>query len=300
MAFKKAKQSTGGAALAAPVLDAGSYHSRLVHIIDLGLQPGSPQYPDPKPRLKFTFELMDEFCFEKAEDDTYNEEEPLMDKPRFFHYECTYNPDGYMGENSNIYPLMQVLSPSFLKTGNMEEELGDLLGRPVNVVLSKYIKAGGKRKGQEDNKVTGITSMKKKEFLTLKVMKENGAPANLELVNEAYFFDLDEPNLDVFNKLNKGNQYCDQDKILASSAYRGSKLAILRGDTEAPAPANTGPSAAEIAAKEAALDAEQEEGLEQAALAATEEDEARLDALNADKAQGNKVDASTEADDDIF
>lgn len=239
MAFKRAKQSTGGASLAAPILDAGSYHARLVHIIDLGLQPGSPSYPDPKTKLKFTFELMDEFCFEKADDDSYNEDAPLMDKPRFFHYEVTYNSDGYMGENSNIYPLMQVLSPSFLKTGNMEEELGDLLGRPVNVVLSRYIKAGGKRKGQEDNKVTGITSMKKKEFQTLKVMKENGSPANLELVNEAYFFDLDEPNLDTFNKLNKGNQYCDQDKILASSAYAGSKLAILRGDMQAATPTPT-------------------------------------------------------------
>lgn len=229
MAFKKAKQSTGGASLAAPLLDAGSYHARLVHIIDLGLQPGSPQYPDPKHKLKFTFELMDEFCFEKGEDDSYDEDAPLLDKPRFFHYECTYNPDGYMGENSNIYPVMQVLSPSFLKSGNMEEELGDLLGRPVNVVLSRYIKASGKRKGQEDNKVTGITSMKKKEFQTLKVMKENGSPANLELVNEPHFFDLDNPTLEGFNKLTKGNQYCDQDKILASTAFAGSPLCLLLG-----------------------------------------------------------------------
>ena len=294
MAFKKAKQSTGGAALAAPVLDAGSYHARLVHIIDLGLQPGSPTYPDPKDKLKFTFELMDEFCFEKAEDGSYDEDTPLLDKPRFFHYECTYNPDGYMGENSNIYPLMQTLSPSFLKNGNMEEELGDLLGRPVNVVLSKYVKNSGKRKGQEDNKVTGITSMKKKEFQTLKVMKENGAPANLQLVNESYFFDLDEPTLEVFNKLNKGNIYCDQDKILASSAYRGSKLAILRGDTSEPnePAAKAGPTPAEIKAKQDALDKEQEEGLE---AAQKSEAEANLKLQEAKKAE-----PASEEDDDIF
>ncbi len=293
MAFKRAKQSTGGAALAAPVLDAGSYHARLVHIIDLGLQPGSPSYPDPKPRLKFTFELMDEFCFEKAEDDTYDEDAPLLDKPRFFHYECTYNRDGYMGENSNIYPVMQTLSPSFLKNGNMEEELGDLLGRPVNVVLSKYIKSGGKRKGQEDNKVTGIAPMKKKEFLTLKVMKENGSPANLELVNEAYFFDLDEPTVEVFNKLTKGNQYCDQDKIKASSEYAGSKLAILLGDMSEPAKQNEASTGtptqeemdAEIAQQEADLDA----------LGNAEAEEA-LAAQQAKAAEPTTEDA----DDDIF
>jgi hypothetical protein len=293
MAFKRAKQSTGGASLAAPVLDAGSYHSRLVHIIDLGLQPGSPQYPDPKTKLKFTFELMDEFCYEKAEDDSYNEDAPMLDKPRFFHYECTYNADGYMGENSNIYPLMQVLSPSFLKSGNMEEELGDLLGRPVNVVLSKYVKVSGKRKGQEDNKVTGITSMKKKEFLTLKVMKENGAAANLELVNESYFFDLDEPTLETFNKLNKGNIYCDQDKILSSPAYAGSKLALLRGDQQAvPVAADVAKvAAAKEKAEGDALDAEQN-----AALEASQNSEAEANL----KAQETKPATTADDDEDIF
>jgi hypothetical protein len=221
---------------------------------------------------------MDEFCFEKADDGSYDLDLPLLDKPRFFHYECTYNPDGYMGENSNIYPLMQVLCPSFLKTGSMEEELGDLLARPVNVVLSKYMKASGKRKGQEDNKVTGITSMKKKEFLTLKVMKENGTPANLQLCNDPYFFDLDEPDLEVFNKLNKGNIYCDQDKILASSAFPGSKLAILLGspvqDTSAADKAAADKLDAEQnAALEESLSNEAEAGLKAQAVAKPAEEE---------------------------
>ena len=269
MAFKRAKQSTSGAALAAPVLDAGSYHARLVQIIDLGLQPGSERYPDPKPRLKFTFECMDEFCYEKAEDGTFDEENPLLEKPRFFHYECTYNPDGYMGENSNIYPVMQVLSPSFLKTGNMDEDLSELLGRPVNIVLSKYVKVGGKRKGQEDNKVSGITNMKKKEFLTLKVMRDQGSPANLQLVNEPFFFDLDDPDLETFNKLNKGNQYCDQDKILASTQFPGSKLALLLGE-EAPEdkPDSNSKAQADVDETEAELASAVEREAEEAAAAA--------------------------------
>ena len=262
MAFKKARQSTGGASLAAPALDAGIYPARLVQIIDLGLQAGSREYPEPKYRMKFTFECMDEFCYEVKEDGSFDEDTPLLDKPRFFHREVTYNPDGYMGENSNIFPMMQVLSPSFSKTGSMEEELGELLGRPVNILLKKYITTGGKNKGKEANSITGITPMKKKEFQTLQVMKESGnGVANLQLVNTPFFFDLDEPTLEGFNKLTKGNQYCDQDKILASTAYAGSKLAILRGDSVEEVPNKT------------FLDDEQEAGIDEAMA---EEAEAQL------------------------
>ena len=53
------------------------------------------------------------------------------------------------------------------------------------------------------------------------------------LVNTPFFFDLGEPDLAVWKKLFKGNQYAHQDRIMASPSFQGSKLQKLLG-IEAP------------------------------------------------------------------
>jgi len=260
MAIAKARKATGtGEPMVAPTLEAGSYYARVVSIVDLGLQPGSRMYPEPKHKLKFVFECMDEFMYKKEDDGSYDEEAPLIDKPRWFSYEVTYSPDGYVGTKANLYPLLQILSPSFKATEVMEEDYSDLIGRPICIILSTYVKSKGKRKGEEDNKITGFSAMTKKQFMALKAMKEQGVAANLELVGEGLYFDWD-CGLDAWNRLNKGNQYADQDRIRASTMFPGSALESVVGVQAQAAPVeeaeeeSVSPEA--LAEQEAKLEAE--------------------------------------------
>lgn len=206
MAFKKAvKAGESKKYGATPLLDAGTYDARILSIVDLGMQPGSPQYPEPKPKLEFRFELLDEFMVDEA---------GAIDEsaPRVFNYEVTYNEDGYMDEKANIYKLIAAIPSGF------ELELSEMVGLPVTVMIQKYMKKSGKNAGKEDNKVTSVLPMKAKNIAV-------AGP----LINKPLFFDLGEPDLAVWGKLYKGNQYAHQDRIMASSSFNGSLLQKLLG-----------------------------------------------------------------------
>lgn len=210
MAFKKAvkageKKKYGNT----PLLDAGTYDARILSIVDLGLQPGSPQYPEPKLKLEFRFELLDEFMV--SEDGSVDEK-----SPRVFSYEVTYNEDGYMDEKANIYKLISAIPDGFTL------DLHEMIGAPVTVMVQRYKKQSGKNAGKEDNKVTSVLPMKAKNISV-------AGP----LVNTPFFFDLGEPDLAVWKKLFKGNPYAHQDRIMASESFPGSKLQKLLG-IEAP------------------------------------------------------------------
>ena len=102
MAFKKAvkageKKKYGNT----PLLDAGTYDARVLSIVDLGMQPGSPQYPEPKLKLEFRFELLDEFMV--SEDGSVDEK-----APRVFSFEVTYNEDGRVIERIWLVRLLIV------------------------------------------------------------------------------------------------------------------------------------------------------------------------------------------------
>ena len=210
MAFKKAvkageKKKYGNT----PLLDAGTYDARVLSIVDLGMQPGSPQYPEPKLKLEFRFELLDEFMV--SEDGSVDEK-----APRVFSFEVTYNEDGYMDEKANIYKLISAIPDGFTL------DLNEMIGAPVTVMIQKYKKQSGKNAGKEDNKITSVLPMKAKNISV-------AGP----LVNTPFFFDLGEPDLAVWKKLFKGNQYAHQDRIMASPSFQGSKLQKLLG-IEAP------------------------------------------------------------------
>lgn len=210
MAFKQAVKAEDVTKKGnAPVLDAGVYPARILSIIDLATQPGSPQYPDPKLKLEFRMECLDEFMVDDAG-------EPIADKPRTFNYEVSYNADGYMHEKSSIYKLLAAIPNGFTLS------LCDMVGAPVSLMLTKYVKKSGKNAGKDDNKIASVLPMKAKDI-------PNAAP----LVGKPLFFDFSEPDLEVFNKLFKGNQYAAQDRIKASTDFPGSLLAKLLG--EAPA-----------------------------------------------------------------
>ena len=63
MAFAKPVKAGDKVKSTAPLLDEGVYPARILSIVDLGMQPGSPQYPEEKLKLEFRFELLDEFNF---------------------------------------------------------------------------------------------------------------------------------------------------------------------------------------------------------------------------------------------
>lgn len=221
MAFNKPVKAGEKKNTTAPLLDAGVYPARILSIVDLGMQPGSPQFPEPKLKLEFRFELLDEFMLDE-------EGNVLKDKPRVFSYEVTYNEDGYMNEKANIYKLIAAIPNGF------EKELSEFIGQPVTVMIQKYVKKSGKNAGKEDNKVASVLTMKAKDI--------DSAPA---LVNKPLFFDMGNPDLETWNRLYSGNPYAQRDRIMASTSFQGSKIqALLGGEAVVSEPTQVGTTVA--------------------------------------------------------
>ncbi|MBG6242968.1 MAG: hypothetical protein EKE20_14620 [Candidatus Symbiopectobacterium sp. Dall1.0] len=235
MAFAVATKTSANVASAAPLLDAGGYNARIVQIIDLGLQPGSAQYPEPVYKILMKFECLDEFMCEvnedgsiktvKNEDGDY-ENIPIVNKPRWFDFEFTYNPDGFMGERSHIYKLMQAVdafevAPSDDFPGHPAKQLPELIGEPLVINLIHHMAKTGKNAGKKVNKISSFAAMKGKD-------KKVAPP----LVNDSLFFDMDNPDVTAFNKLPKGNPYCPQERIKSGMEFHKSKLAALLNGVE--------------------------------------------------------------------
>lgn len=197
---KKIK-NTGGTSF--EPLDPGAYPARLIHIIDLGLQAQRPykgQEKDPKYSVSFTYELLDEFQL----DEDGNEQE---DKPRFiFETMPIY---GLGAENAKSTKRYYALDPEETHEGVFSE----LAGLPCLLTLTKTAS-----KGKFYNNVDQISSMRPKEA-------KNAAPAVTDLV----VFDLDDPDVDVFNT------FPDYIKglIKGNLEFEGSPLAkLLDGATD--------------------------------------------------------------------
>lgn len=238
--MKTATTASNKTPAAAPLLEAGGYPARVVRIIDLGKQPGSVKFPEPQYKMLVTFELLDEYMKETLEDGTPvmvqdPDEEPgvmmhknLEDKPRWFDFEFSYNPDGFMGDNSHIYKFMKAVdalevSPNLELgiQGHPAKELKDLLTEPLVVGLTTYTRQGGKNQGKPANKVSTFSPMKSKE-------KKEARP----LINPTVFFDLGEPDLAVFSKLPGGDsEWAIKNRILANLEYNGSALQLALGGT---------------------------------------------------------------------
>lgn len=238
--FDAPTKDSGKAPSKAPLLEAGGYPARLVRLIDLGKQPGSTQFPEPAYKLRATFELLDEYMQEVDEagnlikvQDPDGEPGELIgvnieDKPRWFDFDFSYNPDGFMGDRSHIYKFMVAVDAFEVKpnpeadiVGHPAKPLKELLSEPLIVNLSQYVKQSGKRKGEVDNKITTFAPMKSKE-------KREAKP----LVNPTLFFNLSEPDLEVFNKLPGGDsEYVVKNIILKNLDFNGSALQAALGQT---------------------------------------------------------------------
>ena len=192
--FNQATESSNGGnsqKMEAPLLTAGGYPARLREIVDLGLQPGSRDYPEPQLKMSLVFECLDEFMRDE-------EGKELLNEPRVFDYEISYNSDGYMSERSNIFKVMQAL-------GGFAKPLQDLVGTPCTIsLIQKSTKADASKKY---NKVTGVTAMREKDA-------EKAEP----LKGETFFFSLDSSaTKEMFEKTSKrGGDYSQQTKIKTS------------------------------------------------------------------------------------
>lgn len=206
MSLNANKVQSKGPSSTQPNLEDGSYPARVVQILDLGLQPQTAFEGKEKPpayHINITYELLDEFCV----DEDGNEQ---TDKPR------------WVGETMPMHSLKAERAKSTLRYKALdpnEDYDGDftqLLGTPCIVTL-----VNNKRKDKVYTNVASVSAMRPKDA--------SKAP---ELVNEACFFDLDDPDMGVFNKLPAWLQ----DKIKGNLEFEGSALQNALSTTSEPKP----------------------------------------------------------------
>lgn len=216
MALNAAKiQSTGGGdRVEQDNLEPGVYKARIVQIIDFGVQPQRAFQGKEKPpaqEIGITYELLDEFMKDEDGND-------LEDKPR------------WISENFPLHSLKADMAKSTKRYKALDptEEFGgnwpDLIEYPCMVTI---INNPGKEGKVYDN-VGNVSAMRPRDAAN--------AP---ELVNEAKVFDLDAPDMEVFNKLPKWIQ----DKIKGNLGFKSSPLekALAGGAQEAEKPAKAAP-----------------------------------------------------------
>ena len=184
----------------------GVYPSRLVQVIDLGLQPQRAyKGEDKKPahEVHFTFELCDTFMVDKDGND-------IEDKPRWASTSLPLYP--LFADRAKSTKLANAIDPDQKLQGNF----GEMLGMPLNVEISTD------HKGDKTYvNILGFTKMREKDAAKLE-----------ELKNPTKVFDLDNPDVEVFNSLPDWLQK----KIKGNLGYAHSKLSALLGDEGAGKP----------------------------------------------------------------
>lgn len=193
--------SGNGSRTRQPVLEAGGYPGRLVQVISLGLQPQSfnGEEKEPKYQLFTAYELCDEYCVDEDGEPT--------DRPRIVSEDFPLN--GLYSDKAKSTKRYDILDPGRAANGDWAL----LIGRPcsVNLVVTQ---GKGKNAGKEFNNIASTSMLRAKE-----------ASALPELVNKPIIFDLDDPDVDVFNSLPNFLQ----DRIKSNLEYNGSKLQALLG-----------------------------------------------------------------------
>lgn len=186
-----------------PTLEPGTYPGRFVGLIDLGLQPQRPYDGKPRPpshQIQLTYELVDVFMLD--EDD-----KELEDKPR------------WISETINFNALTADLATSTKRYKAFDPELaceGDftrVLGTPVNITIAVDQDKKDKEKFYEN--VSSVTPMRQRDIDKCPPLK-----------NDVRVFDLDSPDMKVFEQLPKWIQ----DKLTSNLNFNGSALeAALAG-----------------------------------------------------------------------
>ena len=178
-------------------IDPGSYPGRLVQVIDLGLQPQKFENEEkpPKNEIMTTYELADEFMKDEEGND-------IEDKPRWVSETFTLN--SLNSDRAKSTARYYALDPE----AKYEGDWSQLLETPASITIIN--KAGsGKNKDKVYNNIATVSAMRPKD-----------ASRMPELKNPAKFFDMDNPDVDLFLSLPDFIQA----KIRSGLEFEGSKL----------------------------------------------------------------------------
>lgn len=204
-------------------LDPGTYPIRLVQVISMGLQKQREfkgEAKDPAYDLYLTYEFLDEFM----KDEEGNE---IKDKPRWLSERIPFHSlESDLAKSTKRY---YALDPE----GKFDGDWSKLAGTPGMLTITK---SKPKEGGKVYNNVAGLSGMREKDAAK--------AP---KLVNPPKVFDLDDPDMEVFQSLPQWLQ----DAIKENLEYEGSALekavqalppSAKGGDTGGPKKATQKPS----------------------------------------------------------
>lgn len=185
-------------------LEPGSYPARVARVYGLGThsQTYQGEVKAPKDMIYVVYELVDAFMH----DEQGNE---LEDKPRWIMEKFPLNPLDSDRAKSTMRYL--AIDPQQKLGGDWSQ----VIGMPVSVTVVNN--AVGDR--IFDN-VGGCTAMRPRDIAKVP-----------DLVNEGFFFDPSEPNIEYFNKIPK----FIQDEIRKAISFPGSELERMLNGAPAPA-----------------------------------------------------------------
>jgi len=188
-----------------PILEPGVYPARLVQLIDLGLQAQRPYQGKDKPpaqEVMLTYELVDAFMV----DEDGNE---IDDKPRWISETLPFY--GLFADKAKSTQRYNALDPS----GAFDGDFSRTVDTPINVTLVNNF-VGEKTY----TNVANIAAMRPKDAEKCEALK-----------NPAKVFDLDAPDMEVFNSLPDWIQT----KIKGNLQFNGSALEkAISGKAPAP------------------------------------------------------------------
>ena len=185
-------------------IPADTHAARIVGLIDIGVQPQKPWGDKEKPpvnKVVFIYEFLD--LFVEDEDGNPDEEKPRWQSEIL----PFYTPDA---EKSKIAQRYHALDPS----GHFDGDYAKLVGLPALVTVTHNPKDGG-----------GVW---------VNIEQVSGMPATFaksaaELKNEPLIFDMDEPDMEAFDRIPQWIK-----KIITDALnYKGSKLEKLVGNAPA-------------------------------------------------------------------
>lgn len=190
------------------ILDSGVYPGRLVQVIDMGLQAQRPYQGQDKPpaqEIMLTYELVDTFMVDADGND-------LEDKPRWVSEMIPLH--NLKADKAKSTQRYNALDPNMEFDGDFSQ----CVDIPCNITLVQNKKAD-----KTYVNVAGIAAMRPKDAQKCEPLK-----------HEAKVFDLDAPDMDVFNSLPEWIQT----KIKSNLNYKQSTLEdALAGN---PVPAKAG------------------------------------------------------------
>jgi hypothetical protein len=182
-------------------IDIGAYPARLVAVVDLGLQAQKPyqgKEKEPVYQIQTTYELLDEFM--KDEDGNDVEDKPKLLSERF----ALYSLDAEKAKSTKRY---LALDPNNVN----DSDWVALLGMPCIVTVVHNPNTKDPKRGPYVN-IGNVSAMRLKDA-------EKAGP----LVNQPLAFNLDSPDIEVFNKLPQWVQKVIQGNL----EYEGSELEKL-------------------------------------------------------------------------